>query len=161
MAEGKGRTGSAVGRKPRSGRRGSGEEAGGWKAARRQQAAVGRGRQSDLQSADDMQPRRLWCLDTSRAAETVPAKHPPRRHAFHAPESRTGVADAPNLATPAPVTCLPCRYRRGRRGRCFAGKVGDNLPKGSHFFGNFPGIPENSRNLPLFFISLQKYSCYD
>ena len=43
VAEDKGRTGSAVGRKPRSGRRGSGEEAGGWKAARRQQAAVGRG----------------------------------------------------------------------------------------------------------------------
>ena len=30
VAEGKGRSGSAVGRKPRSGRRGGGEEAGGW-----------------------------------------------------------------------------------------------------------------------------------
>lgn len=83
-------------------------------------------------------------------AETVPAKHPPRRHAFHAPESRTGVADAPNLATPAPVTCLPCRYRRGRRGRCFAGKVGDNLPKGSHFSGIFRKFPKTLENCLYF-----------
>ena len=60
--------------------------------------------------------------ETVSMTETVPAKHLPRRHVFHAPVSRTGVADAPNLATPAPVTCLPCRYRRCRCGRCFAGK---------------------------------------
>lgn len=41
--------------------------------------------------------------------------------------------------------------RKGRR----------QLAERKSFFGNFPEIPENSRKLPLFFISLKKYSCYD
>ena len=113
--------------------------------------------------------------ETVPTAETVPAKHPPRRQASHAPESRTGVADAPNLAIPAPATSLPCRHKWCRCGRCFAGKrqvflgaeryekrpaddrcycsrperQGTTCRKGT-IFGNFRKIPENCFILHIF-----------